>query len=233
MSFYFPPIGLQASSRYARYVDIHDNEEWPRGGVVTCPPSPPFGSYVIFVPNSGSVFFTADPATMSFFNPPSGFQFTDLTQFPFYTLRVKLKGPNGLGYWFDPPTCFHGPYDYATGIPLSSLSLDGNFVTTTGGVATTEMEGSNHEAQNLTTEWLYLVNPDPPWPSPDLDGNTFGSVLWLAEDIPSVTGTVFAERGPSAGSGEGVLQIYVNPYFEVDPEEPVEGLPYSGIIGSS
>ncbi len=233
MSFFLPPSGLVASSRTARYVDVHENGEWESGSIITCPPPEEFlEEYLIFIPEDDSVDFTADPGDMEFLNPPVGFQFTDLDQFPYYAIRVKFNGPNGLGFWHDPPGCF-GVIDYGLDGPYATLELNGDFIARDGGTAETSLEGgpptTSPLANSLSTEWVYLVNPDPPWPSPDFEGNTFGSVLWLAEDIPTITGTIATTRGPGTGGSTGVLQAYLNPYFEGEPEEMI----YSSIIGNS
>jgi hypothetical protein len=77
-----------------------------------------------------------------------------------------------------------------------------------------------------------MVNPSSSWPSPDSEGNTFGSVLWTTSQILSLvaSGTISITRGPGLGANEAVISVYLYPFME---EEPELGLPYSCIIGAA
>ena len=65
-----------------------------------------------------------------------------------------------------------------------------------------------------------LVNPSPTWPTPDGEGNTFGTVLWEPGDLPAaIAATVevtcnAATEIPSPAS----LEVYLWPYAIIDGE---------------
>ncbi len=217
MSFSSPPAGLVRVSKFARYSDLRDGSEWPKGEIVLCTPEPPFGEYLIFTPDGGAVALAASPASIEFF----GTVFLSLAYAPYYTLRVKITSPNDLISWFDPPVCVIEPpfVDYVNAGPEATVSLEGTYVEPDGTAIGTDPtvfgSGSEVAATSLSIEG-FLVNPAPPWPSPDVAGNTFGSVLWAADELPTVIGNVATQSGPHAGNDESVgIEVVVQPYLIV------------------
>lgn len=227
MSFINPPVGLVRSGHIARYTDWVDNDAWPSGSILTCPADPPFAPFVIFTPNFSTVSFAADPAAMVWFSPA----FTDLSYAPFYSLVVRMRGPNGLGQWNDPPTCLVPPATYSNAGPFAAVTVDGDLVASDGTAVDSTVAESLNDAQGLTVQG-YLVNPAPVWPTPDAFGNTFGSVLWTAAQVAAVTGQIDVERGPATGvvTNNG-LSVTVHPFLD-DEGVPDDGFLNQYIIGA-
>lgn len=215
MTFISPPVGLVRSGHFARYTDWVENNAWPSGTIVTCPADEPFAPFVIFTPQASTVSFAADPANMDWFSAA----FSDLSYAPYYTLRVRMRGPNRLGQWNDPPACLVPPATYDNAGPFAAVSVDADLVASDGTSVDTTVAASLGDANGLTVEG-YLVNPAPPWPTPDAFGNTFGSVLWTATQIGTVTGDIDVERGPATGAvANNGLSVTVYPYFEDEVDE--------------
>lgn len=228
MSFFSPPLGLHRRDFFARYRQSYANATWVAGDIVTCDPDPPYGAYVIYTMTATGVVMSADPGDMEF--PSAARGFTDLSFAPFYSLAVTVVGPNRLTQWFDPPVCrIDPPFDYETDGPFASVAFDGTLLGPDGSAVSSTVDETGADANALTRRG-YLLNPDPPWPSPDDDGNTFGSVLWTADQIPGVSALVYVERGPGGGVNPARIVVDLNPYEEGGPEP--EGLAYQCVMGS-
>lgn len=208
MSWATPSL-LVPTSEFAIYVDRHEPTEWLTGSTLHCTPDEPIAPYDIPVPGDGNVDFAADPGAIEFFG--DAFIAAGLAFAPYYTLTARLTPPSEFSAWFNPPACKNeAPFEWDSMGPLIAGSVDGSFVDDTGAAMSMSISEMGLDF------WLLegnLVNPDPHWPTPDGAGNTFGSILFTAGQIATVSATIAITSGPpSTPVNDGLLEVYVQPY---------------------
>lgn len=228
MSF-FVPSELTIHPNFAVYKDVHEADEWEAGVVVDCFPPEPFEPYTIDAPVGTTINFSADPVNTTFF----GLSFTSYAFADYYTLTVRFNAPSDFASWFDPPACKdEEPFEWGLAGPDLDAVIGGSLVSGTGVSVPSTYNILGHAMNSWIVE-AYLVNPSPVWPTPDGEGNTFGSVLFTEAQIPAITGSISIETGPGVGySQAGILQAHVQPYF-VNEGEPEEEELFSYIRGSA
>lgn len=203
MSFDSTPVGLVRKLGLAYYTDLRPDETWSEGSIASC--SFEGIEFVIFTPASTDVDLAASPSVLDQRGAFTG----GLAYATYYAVYVFLRAPGQLKTWHDPPACLPPPANYGVAHPQAASAIDGTILDATGNTIPSSYSATGADSGAEVSFEGYLVNPSPPWPVPDGAGNTFGRVLWLAADVPTVTGHVFTERGPGGTSGEGTAGITV------------------------
>ncbi len=146
-----------------------------------------------------------------------------LTYGDLYSIRVAVIPPDTLGQWNSPPVCKDSPpFEWDNEGPFVTTTLDGTLVKPTTGEAVPSSLTSTGPGAHLDTVLRgLLVNPAPTWPTPDAEGNTFGSVLWAPSDFPTITATIEIVRGPRVATvNPGRLTAFLWPFVEGEAPDP-------------
>lgn len=163
---------------------------------------------------------TADISDIQYFG--ADFAAAGLDFAEYYTVQVSGRGPSP--YHGGSPGCSSDPYGCMPFDPWTQeMTLDGDFVAWQTGAPVTLSDSTISDFAVIGP--ALLVNPAPTWPTPDADGNTFGSVLFEADQIPETVSAfvdVFARYTGETGHTAQVV-VYLWPYLPDDVTE--EDLP--------